>query len=458
MSTNNSTGTPDISGNNTSQVSATNNKVILNVSNNTMSSNITANSNNNQNLNTSNLPKTIIHTGVKLNAFSPISASNNLSPSKVASIQSPIALLSNQSINTSQTTNIITTTAPINTSNTSTTNNNNSSSGGTGSNNANNSNNANTNSYGGFAHCSNCGEIGVKDAFYGKSKLYCSVACQSGIKKQQQSQGTKRTIDSLNYSSCSSVNNSPVLQAPQLVNLPTSSQNIVKSSAPLQQIQTNSTNQSAALYQNNESNLNSSLVPTVISTLNKNDYITMNKSSNQVTNQLNSNLNTKLIYQENECLTSTSTLSSHTTSSSMHNGNASKRARNGSNVSATSTIKNLTDQQNLLSIQKINDDENKKTDSKASANFDSEKSLSPQKKHFDWPSYLEKGNFEAAPVKLFKHAPIHSFFEKSLNEINCRSTIFRPETIGLNSKFRNLLVCYCNSICWVFSETSLRRL
>jgi hypothetical protein len=38
------------------------------------------------------------------------------------------------------------------------------------------------------AHCRNCGEYGVKAAFYGKSKLYCSVACQNGIKKQQPQQ------------------------------------------------------------------------------------------------------------------------------------------------------------------------------------------------------------------------------------------------------------------------------
>jgi hypothetical protein len=40
----------------------------------------------------------------------------------------------------------------------------------------------------------------VKAAFYGKSKLYCSVACQNGVKKQQQSQpsqGVKRTIEAV---------------------------------------------------------------------------------------------------------------------------------------------------------------------------------------------------------------------------------------------------------------------
>ncbi|RNA01480.1 hypothetical protein BpHYR1_011007 [Brachionus plicatilis] len=56
-----------------------------------------------------------------------------------------------------------------------------------------------TSTYGGFAYCSNCGEYGVKAAFYGKSKLYCSVACQNGIKKQQQQQnhGIKRTVEAL---------------------------------------------------------------------------------------------------------------------------------------------------------------------------------------------------------------------------------------------------------------------
>lgn len=61
------------------------------------------------------------------------------------------------------------------------------------------------------AYCSNCGEYGVKAAFYGKSKLYCSVACQNdvnGVKKQQQQQqqphqqpkqGTKRPIDAVSH-------------------------------------------------------------------------------------------------------------------------------------------------------------------------------------------------------------------------------------------------------------------
>ena len=52
-----------------------------------------------------------------------------------------------------------------------------------------------------IAYCINCNEYGVKAAFYGKSKLYCSVACQNGIKKQQQQQqqnhGVKRTIESV---------------------------------------------------------------------------------------------------------------------------------------------------------------------------------------------------------------------------------------------------------------------
>lgn len=43
----------------------------------------------------------------------------------------------------------------------------------------------------------------MKAAFYGKSKLYCSVACQSGIKKsthqQQTTGGTKRTYDSMSH-------------------------------------------------------------------------------------------------------------------------------------------------------------------------------------------------------------------------------------------------------------------
>ena len=37
---------------------------------------------------------------------------------------------------------------------------------------------------------------GVKAAFYGKSKLYCSVACQNGKKlPTHQQQGVKRTIE-----------------------------------------------------------------------------------------------------------------------------------------------------------------------------------------------------------------------------------------------------------------------
>jgi hypothetical protein len=47
----------------------------------------------------------------------------------------------------------------------------------------------------------NCNEYGVKAAFYGKSKLYCSVACQNGVKKQQQqtqpNQGIKRTVEAV---------------------------------------------------------------------------------------------------------------------------------------------------------------------------------------------------------------------------------------------------------------------
>ena len=51
------------------------------------------------------------------------------------------------------------------------------------------------------ANCVNCNEYGVKAAFYGKSKLYCSVACQNGVKKQQQqtqpNQGIKRTVEAV---------------------------------------------------------------------------------------------------------------------------------------------------------------------------------------------------------------------------------------------------------------------
>jgi hypothetical protein len=44
----------------------------------------------------------------------------------------------------------------------------------------------------------NCGEYGVKAAFYGKAKLYCSMACQNGTKKQQSNVGgVKRTLDSV---------------------------------------------------------------------------------------------------------------------------------------------------------------------------------------------------------------------------------------------------------------------
>jgi len=46
----------------------------------------------------------------------------------------------------------------------------------------------------------NCGEYGVKAAFYGKAKLYCSMACQNGTKKQQSTVGgVKRTIDSVSF-------------------------------------------------------------------------------------------------------------------------------------------------------------------------------------------------------------------------------------------------------------------
>ena len=60
--------------------------------------------------------------------------------------------------------------------------------------------------YDGFAHCVTCGDMGVKAAFYGKSKLYCSVACQNGIKKQSTTNnnntnnansGVKRTIEAV---------------------------------------------------------------------------------------------------------------------------------------------------------------------------------------------------------------------------------------------------------------------
>ena len=48
------------------------------------------------------------------------------------------------------------------------------------------------------ANCSHCGSNGVKAAFYGKSKLYCSVACQNGKRNpQQQTHGVKRTIDAV---------------------------------------------------------------------------------------------------------------------------------------------------------------------------------------------------------------------------------------------------------------------
>lgn len=276
----------------------------------------------------------------------------------------------------------------------------------------NSSNTTNTSSsYGGFAHCSNCGDYGVKAAFYGKSKLYCSVACQNGIKQQQQqTQGTKRTIESLNYSSSGSANNSPLpsnsvnqLQTPTplltITNKPMLQQTSILDTPP-------QSSQVQHLQMSTTTNTNLIKAPDNLSLLEAkptSEPIQLQASTG--TGQIQGNqvflINNKLKPDvKATLLPEVGQQGSVIKYTAKTNGNniepSAKRARNNSNSSTNSTMTAISSTTVSSFVQhSVTDTSNPLSE-------------------FQWASYIEKHNSEAAPVYLFKHAPMRQY---SLNNL-----------------------------------------
>lgn len=297
-------------------------------------------------------------------------------------------------------------------------------------------------SYGGFAHCSNCGSHGVKAAFYGKSKLYCSVACQNGIKKQQQqnqqSQGTKRTIESLNYSSCSSANNSPVAQNTTSVIVNTST------TANAQNIITNPMNSPTPIL---TANLKNPIIPTIeINNQTSREITRINSIVLDINNQpINTESNNIAqinnipvitttqgviitnIVQENQKpqvimnLKSDYLINTHTLSNSLtsQNGHTPKRARNTSSSSnspqKSTNIITSSEKQLTLGVNEMRPmiQNNETNDSKLNVLLP----LSAEKSKFQWSIYITEKSLEAAPVTFFKHAPMSRFWKKMMSNI-----------------------------------------
>lgn len=366
--------TPIISSINTNNTSSISNKLVLNVSNTNLSNNL-----NGQMSTASGLTKSLFqqaNTKLNSNVATPIINSNTLmaTPNQTNSnLQSTLNLLPSNQI------------APNSTSAIASPN-----------------NNASSSSYGGFAHCSNCGDYGVKAAFYGKSKLYCSVACQNGIKKQQQqvTQGTKRTIESLNYSSCGSSNNSPVL--PSSANIITQTTNL-QAHATTPVISTNLTNNSIiSQIQNNDLTINTSQTA-----LNNKNSESIRAEPVQSVQASPINIKAQVPVQKLNNTKSQDSLPSNTSYSTNQDGNAPKRLRTNSSTSSISQSQSdFNPKSDSLSTDLTANDSALDSSSAKTSKF------KIQKTNYQWSLYIEEKKCKVAPVHFFKHVPLNEFWKK----------------------------------------------
>lgn len=320
----------------------------------------------------------------------------------------------------------------------------------------------------GFANCSHCGSNGVKAAFYGKSKLYCSVACQNGKRnpqQQQQSHGVKRTIDALNYSI-----NSGQAQTISLINQPaaanntisiTSSPNLSSNTTIPTLITTNSFYTISTDSNSIQNNIFPTLLPasqqTVFNTIQTQPASVVYNTTNGNTATLISDSNgkpatIKAILPQISALTDNlvklpdfetkhSESSDNNSQSDHSNGNAAKKPRKSvtassgsvsalySKMSSVSTITSTIDE--VLKKNLIETTNTKTNDSNLTKPVNKIKHSSAQNedfsenifqvpstivpKNFDWISYLKKSSSDAAPVFFFKNAPLCSFWKKIPN-------------------------------------------